>query len=776
MSAQPSIRCPRASIAENAQGILRVEVHDDTAQLVVRFAQDVSDPSQAFLFQPGSYTLTGGDRIFPRVVSVAPAPFNPPGTPAALIDRRVLLQLDRIGDFSIYTLTVSGPGLDPFFSSIKLRFRLECDAAFDCRPPGEREEETVEPEVAIDYLSKDYASFRQALLDFIPTRLPAWTERSEADIGVMLLELLAATADTLSYNQDRIANEAFLETARERRSVAGHLALIGYELDEGASALTWLKLDVNAVQTVQVGLRVSTRKVREADAVIVFETLVPITVRPDHNRLALFDFTPLQSPPVVRDCCLPKGSLSADLAGALPDLEVGAWLLFEDSEGPRREAVRITAKEIVQPEPGEIVPTGPRTVVHWSAATPLRHEYCVRRTTVYANVVPATHGETARDRFVTPTASKPVRLRFELTHAPLAHLDPSAVALTLPPGEALQTDDDILAGPVPRSVSTLRLTIGGEKWTQQSTLLDSDDNDAVYRIEIDSDGEATIVTGNGVFGRRPSGGLNMEAEYRVGGGDAGNVAAETLLTAHPSETESLAWLNADGVTNPLPATGGRDRESLERARRFGPATFGDPLMLVTARDYERAAESIRDAAGQLLVQRARTIFRWTGSWLTVFTAIDPTGEEDSSRETIAAVLRVLDARRLAGYDLEIVAASYLPLDVIVGFCAQPAYNTADVQKRLEEALAAFFDPDNFSFGDSVFVSRLYSAAMAVQGVESVRIARLSTLHAADPVRDTATNLAQGFLAVGGDQVVRLENDRNHPGRGTLSVRPMGGHA
>ena len=57
---------------------------------------------------------------------------------------------------------------------------------------------------------------------------------------MMLLELFAATADNLSYMQDRVANEAFLGTATQRRSVAGHLALIGYQMDEGASAYTWL--------------------------------------------------------------------------------------------------------------------------------------------------------------------------------------------------------------------------------------------------------------------------------------------------------------------------------------------------------------------------------------------------------------------------------------------------------------------------------------------------------------------------------------------------------
>src|SRR5205085_4524538 len=107
-----------------------------------------------------------------------------------------------------------------------------------------------ELDVSIDYLAKDYSSFRQALLDFIPTRLPEWTERSEADIGMMLLELFAATADNLSYMQDRVANEAFLGSATQRRSVAGHLALLGYQMDQGASAHTWLEFAVNAPQTL----------------------------------------------------------------------------------------------------------------------------------------------------------------------------------------------------------------------------------------------------------------------------------------------------------------------------------------------------------------------------------------------------------------------------------------------------------------------------------------------------------------------------------------------
>ena len=67
---------------------------------------------------------------------------------------------------------------------------------------------------------------------------------------MMLMELLAATADNLSYMQDRVGNEAFLGTATQRRSVAGHLALLGYQMDQGASAHTWIQFHVASDVTI----------------------------------------------------------------------------------------------------------------------------------------------------------------------------------------------------------------------------------------------------------------------------------------------------------------------------------------------------------------------------------------------------------------------------------------------------------------------------------------------------------------------------------------------
>lgn len=107
----------------------------------------------------------------------------------------------------------------------------------------------------IDYLARDYNSFRKALIDLIPAKLPEWTDRSEADFGMALLEMFAYMADILSYYQDRIANEAFLTTAQERRSVINHLRLIGYEMAPAAAASTTLNLIVGNSVTQKFEVR-----------------------------------------------------------------------------------------------------------------------------------------------------------------------------------------------------------------------------------------------------------------------------------------------------------------------------------------------------------------------------------------------------------------------------------------------------------------------------------------------------------------------------------------
>ena len=392
---------------------------------------------------------------------------NPAGTSPDLLNRRVRLDLDIEGDFSVYTLSYTGSGVDPFFFSKTLRFRLGCDDSFDCQPPAAPAAPAPELNVVIDYLSKDYSSFRQALLDFLPTRFPSWTERNEADLGMMLLELFASVADHLSDLQDRIANEAYLTTAKQRRSVAGHLALVGYALDNGASACTWLAFQVNALHSLASGdaLRVANRQLNNDEPTIVFETASAATLSPDRNAIPLYNWGNV-------GCCLPAGALSAELNKPLPNLQIGDFLLFDDQQGAR-DVVRLTAfpQVVALGSPPSLI-----TIVQWSSATPLRHDYCVAHTVVRGNLVAASHGETIANEVPRPattgaapatsSASPAAPSDFALQNGPLAYLDPETLATvqgTAPVPSAT------LPSQTPNSLSTVSVQVSGilGAWQEQ---------------------------------------------------------------------------------------------------------------------------------------------------------------------------------------------------------------------------------------------------------------------------------------------------------------------
>src|ERR1700751_1150562 len=181
--------------------------------------------------------ISGGERIQSiRVLQAYDENMaSPTGDPNVLVVR-----VDRAGDFSIYTLTLiddanpSQPpaNFDQVLSSIEFSFKAGCPSDFDCQSTTVCPKETPE-KIDISYLAKDYASFRTLMLDRLAKIIPQWQERSPADVGIVLVEILAFIGDYLSYLQDAVATEAYLGTARHRTSIRRLARLVDYPMLDG---------------------------------------------------------------------------------------------------------------------------------------------------------------------------------------------------------------------------------------------------------------------------------------------------------------------------------------------------------------------------------------------------------------------------------------------------------------------------------------------------------------------------------------------------------------
>lgn len=125
----------------------------------------------------------------------------------------------------------------------------------------------------IDYTNKDYESFRSMMIDEIPTKIPEWTDTSQSDMGIVIIELLAHGLDILSFYQDRKANEAYLPTARLRKSIIDLASLVGYDLTPATPSKVLVNFNFSAPTSNMVipkGFQVGTRRTA-TEGSIVFE-------------------------------------------------------------------------------------------------------------------------------------------------------------------------------------------------------------------------------------------------------------------------------------------------------------------------------------------------------------------------------------------------------------------------------------------------------------------------------------------------------------------------
>jgi predicted phage baseplate assembly protein len=265
---------------------------------------------------------------------------------------------------------------------------------------------------------------------------------------------------------------------------------------------------------------------------------------------------------------------------------------------------------------------------------------------------------------------------------------------------------------------------------------------------------------------RPLPGTAFTAHYRTGNGTAGNVGAGALW--HIQSTDAAIV----GVRNPLPARGGVDPETAEQVRQRAPSAFRTQERAVTEADYAEVTE--RDPR----VQQAKATLRWTGSWHTVFLAVDPLGGRALDPVVASQLEAHVDRYRMAGHDLEIDEPVYVPLEIDMHVCVRPDYFRSGVKQALLELFSnqvlpggkrALFHADNFTFGQTVYLSPLYAAAQAVPGVMSVQITTFKRRTSTD-----RSGLDKGFLQLGRMEIAQLDNDRNFAERGVFRLTMGGG--
>ncbi|MBG0856545.1 putative baseplate assembly protein [Streptomyces spinoverrucosus] len=149
---------------------------------------------------------------------------------------------------------------------------------------------------ALDYRVGEYGSFLAALLDRLASpaypALNGLTVRTPDDPAIGLLDATAVLGDLLTFHSERIADEAYIRTANEHRSLALLGRLVGHRPRPGVAASTHLAYTLERdprAETLPVviprGARSHSVPASATEESLTFETSRDLTARWDFNEL-----------------------------------------------------------------------------------------------------------------------------------------------------------------------------------------------------------------------------------------------------------------------------------------------------------------------------------------------------------------------------------------------------------------------------------------------------------------------------------------------------------
>lgn len=347
---------------------------------------------------------------------------------------------------------------------------------------------------------------------------------------------------------------------------------------------------------------------------------------------------------------------------------------------------------------GYLPPTGTTTIarpgdkVHTTVqlAKPLAYRYKRDTVAIYGNVVKATHGETRTEALGSGDGSKALQ-SFALRQSPLTYL-----AAVTPIG----------------AESTLHVFVNDIEWYETDTLVYLKPTDHNFITRTGDDDKTSVIFGNGWRGARlPTGQENVKAIYRSGIGRPGNVKAGqiSLLVTRP--------LGVRSVINPLPATGGADRESRDEARRNAPLGVTALDRLISVRDYEdfsRTFAGIGKASATRLSDGRRQLVHVTIAGARDI-PIDVTS--DLYRSLREALHQFGDPYQALQVDLRELVVLVINARVKV----RKEYRWVNVEPKIRAALLDRFSFERRDLGQDALLSEVIAAIQLVEGVDYVDV-------------------------------------------------------
>ena len=676
------------------------------------------------------------------------------------LDDCLHVTVDRAGDFSTYRLCIVAlddkgrptrkppADFDPRYACCDFSFKAECPGDLDCASPPICPE-PPRPRPDINYLAKDYASFRQLILDRLSVIMPEWRDRLVPDVGYTLVELLAYVGDYLSYYQDAVATEAYLATARRRISVRRHVRFVDYTLHEGCSARAWVALGVSQdivlsprdFYLVTGGSEDEPRMLKHEDLKrigpadpLLFEPIAgassELRLRKDRSEIRFHTW-------LGKECCLPRGATSATLVDPgsgeekrrhVLDLRVCDVLIFEEKLGPKtgnpddadrthRHAVRLTSvRQSVDAVPDPA--TGRATLlweVQWGERDALPFPLCLSSITsapecklitdvsvALGNVIPVDHGET-QEADLDPVPEREPHDECGDECEPAEHRTRPGLFRPM-----LATADVTFCAPLAPCELPPDRCEPGKRFTPAADFAQQLPYEAVPQIRLTDSAETwesrQDLLESGSDDRHFVVEIDDErrAYLRFGDGRCGRMpdAGTQFHVRWRVGNGAIGNIGAEAVRRIVFRRNYPDgveitpRNPLPATGGTAPESTAEAKLrapYVFRRRMERAVTAADYATIAVRdfadqVQRAGAALRWDGSGAVVWVAIDALRSGQPDPVLLCRIEQHLQGFRRIGHEVHVVPARAIPLRVELKICVKPGYLRGHVKAAVLDVL------------------------------------------------------------------------------------------
>lgn len=572
--------------------------------------------------------------------------------------------------------------------------------------------------LSVEYTSRDFYALREELINLVKARVNVdssrtWTGDDPSDFGVALLEAFAYIGDLTNYYIDRIANETYLPTATQRKSILNLASLYGYvptgfraalvevtftntnEENDYSTTITDAEgngtlLVFTANNTLQIGDRVT---ITGVDPVSLNFTNVEVVAATSTTFTILSSVTDayVEGGDVVKSYLLPIGT------------QVSGSVICDDVV----EEVIFTTLD--------------------DAYLPRAIDGSVGSVTVWAQ-----HGESIATRS---------------ENLPVGPLDIAGELLGTSTGSANQTfvlsENEVVEDSIEVFVQAGDIY---EPWTRVTHISDWGPSDAVYRTEIDENNFVYVIFGDGISGAIPNNLAGIKAVYYVGGGTIGNISANIIQDIIHVPGLTSVQLNAltefvDAGNPDSTGVGGADPEDNFSIRANASRAIRAVNRAVSLEDYESIALFVENVG-----KANATADVWTSVTLYVAPVrnVDDTDKypgKNSSNSGVTLEWTTLQERvkeffenkSQIGVSLTVAPPTYVPVNIDVVYSKNEQYTSEQAEDDLKREIINGYSYAFQSFQQVITPEQIEAR---INGLASIRTARVDSLYrgSEDPKR------------------------------------------